>query len=226
MPEVERGAVERLVVVDGELTGQLDLVETRLLAPLAGLGTADAGAAAPASAEVLPGTVPGVLAGVLPGVLADRAGALAALRRLRAAVSGAEVRGPRVWAPNGRWEHAGLRLVRLPAADVDLLYAALRELSAALAAPAAAGGGLTRLLGRLAEATGETPAALVGALARSLAAVDLVPDADTAELARALRASDGDDIRLTAEQEEAWQRLAHRVTMLLTEAVPLHRFLG
>ncbi|MFF4651782.1 hypothetical protein [Streptomyces sp. NPDC001380] len=227
MPEEERGAVERLVLVDVELAGQFDLVEGRLLAPLAESGAVPGGRPGPAAA--CPAAAP--------------AAALGALRRLRGVVSEAVDRGPRVWAPNGRWEHAGLRLVRLPVDDVDLLYAVLRELSAALAAPDAEGGpgagrprgsagggtghgGPGPLLDELAAAAGETPAALVGALARVLAAVDLVPDADTALLARALRAADRGDVRLTADEEEAWQRLAHRVTMVLTESVPLHRFLG
>jgi hypothetical protein len=32
-------------------------------------------------------------------------------------------------------------------------------------------------------------------------------------------------VRLSYGQDEAWQRLAHRLTMLLTESAPLHRFL-
>ncbi|WP_377270650.1 hypothetical protein [Peterkaempfera sp. SMS 1(5)a] len=209
MREEERGAVERLIVVDGELTGQLDLVGRCLLAPLADPGTA----AHRPSPTLLP---------------ADPTAVLGALQRLTGAVSAAVARGPRVWAPNGRWEHAGLRLVRLPPADVDLLYAALRELSAAMVAPSAdaAGGSLAPLLADLAAAAGQAPAALVGALARVLAAVDLMPDGDTALLTDALRSADGEDVRLTTDEEEAWQRLAHRVTMVLTESVPLHRFLG
>lgn len=209
MRHEERGVVERLIVVDGELTDQLDLVGRCLLTPLAD---------------------PGTVAGRPP--VTDPAAASEALRRLTETVSEAVARGPRVWAPNGRWEHAGLRLVRLSSADVDVLYAVLRELSGALAAPAPADGDagapgrLTALLAELATAAGQTPAALVGALARVLATVDLVPDGDTALLALALRAADGEDVRLTSEQEEAWQRLAHRVTMVLTESVPLHRFLG
>ncbi|MFJ6216767.1 hypothetical protein ACIQGZ_26080 [Streptomyces sp. NPDC092296] len=195
-------AVERLVVADAELMAQVGLVERGLLGPLAdpaeGAGTA----------------------------LPEPAAALAALRRVREAVSRAVAAGPRVWAPNSRWEHAGLRLVSLEAADTDLLYATLRALSGALVGTAPAESGLARRLVALAAATGDSPAALVGALARSLAAVDLVPDADTDRLAAALRAADDGQVRLTAEQEAAWQRLAHRVTMLLTESAPLHRFLG
>lgn len=71
----------------------------------------------------------------------------------------------------------------------------------------------------------KTGVGLVGALARVLSLVDLAPDADTAALFAALEAADGEDVRLTYAQDEAWQRLAHRVTMLLTESAPLHRFL-
>ena len=223
MSELERGAVEHLVVVDAELTGQLGLVEECLLVPLACPGASVGGRQVPAAP------------------LPERVSALAALRRVRKAVSSAGASGPRVWAPNGRWEHVGLRLAVLRAADVDLLYAVLRELSGALVAPVASGSdpgaagasspvsttgrGLSTLLAELAAAAGVTPAGLVGALARTLAAVDLVPDADTTVLTHALQAADGDEVRLTAGQEVAWQRLAHRVTMVLTESAPLHRFL-
>ncbi len=55
--------------------------------------------------------------------------------------------------------------------------------------------------------------------------MDLTPDADTATLFAAIEAGGGEDVRLGYGQDEAWQRLAHRLTMLLTESAPLHRFL-
>ncbi|POX53270.1 hypothetical protein [Streptomyces sp. Ru72] len=192
----------RLVVVDPELDAQCERVEQHLLTPLVGA----------------------------PRDGCDHAlfaGGLAAFRRVRAALAEAVARGPRVWTPNGRWEHEGLRVVRLPTEETDLLYALLRELSGALVASPQQSGGVAAFLSDV-SAEGESAAGLVGALARVLSMVDLTPDADTDVLLAALEAAGdgtGDDVRLSYAQEEAWQRLAHRVTMLLTESAPLHRFL-
>ncbi|MGH4035664.1 hypothetical protein ACQB60_42970 [Actinomycetota bacterium Odt1-20B] len=181
---------------------------------------------------------------------------VAAFRAVRDTLAEAVATGPRVWTPNGRWEHEGLRAVELPATHTDLLYAVLRTLSGALAAPpdpaaaataaalrtvapkpadsdaavpdpTAPGSGDSRSAdSRSADSRSEESAvALVGALARVLSMVDLTPDADTATLSTALAAAGSEDVRLTYPQEEAWQRLAHRVTVLLTESEPLHRFL-
>ncbi|MGW5665751.1 hypothetical protein ACWEWG_38015 [Streptomyces sp. NPDC003758] len=190
----------RLVVVDPELDAQCERVEQHLLVPLAG---------APRE-------------GCDHALFAD---GLAAFRRVRAALAEAVARGPRVWTPNGRWEHEGLRVVQLPTEETDLLYALLRELSGALVASPQPSGGVAAFLGD-ASAEGESAAGLVGALARVLSMVDLAPDADTDVLFTTLQTAAGDeDVRLSYAQEEAWQRLAHRVTMLLTESAPLHRFL-
>ncbi|UXY19650.1 hypothetical protein N8I84_13595 [Streptomyces cynarae] len=190
----------RLVVVDPELDAQCEQVEQHLLVPLAG---------APRE-------------GCDHALFAD---GLAAFRRVRAALAQAVARGPRVWTPNGRWEHEGLRVVQLPTEETDLLYALLRELSGALVASPQPSGGVAAFLGD-ASAEGESAAGLVGALARVLSMVDLAPDADTDVLFTTLQTAAGDeDVRLSYAQEEAWQRLAHRVTMLLTESAPLHRFL-
>ncbi|MGR6970251.1 hypothetical protein ACU639_11660 [Streptomyces cynarae] len=190
----------RLVVVDPELDAQCERVEQHLLVPLAG---------APRE-------------GADHALFAE---GLAAFRRVRATLAEAVARGPRVWTPNGRWEHEGLRVVQLPAEETDLLYALLRELSGALVASPQPSGGVAAFLGDV-SAEGESATGLVGALARVLSMVDLAPDADTDVLFTTLRTAAGDEeVRLSYAQEEAWQRLAHRVTMLLTESAPLHRFL-
>ncbi|MFE2432518.1 hypothetical protein ACFXJ5_38090 [Streptomyces sp. NPDC059373] len=188
----------RLVVVDPDLDAQCDRVEEHLLVPLN---------------ESTRGTHEHAL----------YVDAVAAFRRLRGALAEAVARGPQVWTPNGRWEHEGLRLANVPTAESDLLYDVLRKLSGALVArsdPAEQAGAAAelRVLPFLTEDT-------VGALARVLSMMDLVPDPDTATLFAALEAPDSENVRLTYAQEDAWQRLAHRVTMLLTESVPLHRFL-
>jgi hypothetical protein len=205
MEKQEQRAAVRLIVVDPDLDAQCDRVEERLLVPLAGAtrGTGD------------------------HALCAD---GLAAFRRIRTALTDAVARGPRVWTPNGRWEHEGLRIASIPARDTDVLYALLRELSAALLTePDLSGppGVVAALHGTIPSTrpTEDTAVGLVGALARVLSLVDLAPDADTTALFAVLEAADGEDVRLTYAQEDAWQGFAHRVTMLLTESAPLHRFL-
>lgn len=205
MEQKEQRTAVRLVVVDPDLDAQCDRVEERLLAPLA---------ESPLGA----------------GEHALCVDGLAAFRRIRAALADAVARGPRVWTPNGRWEHEGLRIVGIPTRDTDVLYALLRELSAALVADPDLPGpsGAVSALRGMFPSTGpgeDTAVGLVGALARVLSLVDLAPDADTTALFAVLEAAGGEDVRLTYAQEDAWQRLAHRVTMLLTESAPLHRFL-
>lgn len=202
MEQQEQRTSVRLVVVDPDLDAQCDRVEEHLLAPLAE-------SAGGASEHTL---------------FAD---GLVAFRRVREILADAVARGPKVWTPNGRWEHEGLRLVELPTGETDLLYALLRELSGLLVAPP----DLPDPSGVVAAVRGSvlsperSAVGLVGALARVLSLVDLTPDADTATLFAAMEGADGEDVRLTYAQDEAWQRLAHRLTMLLTESAPLHRFL-
>jgi hypothetical protein len=209
-----QACVQALVLVDDDVEDLFERAETDLLLPLA---------QSPASAEARP--------------------ALAALRRLRAAldtpvesspasssvaarrtppVSETRPAHPRVFAPNGRWEHAGLRLAALASADLEALRGLLLSLSAGLLDEA-----LPHPVSELPR-----PRARMGALARLLAVLDLPPDHDTRELSRALdpetrpnQAPHSPDIVLTHDQERSFQRLAHRVTMLLTESDPLHRFL-
>lgn len=202
MEQQEQRTSVRLVVVDPDLEAQCDRVEEHLLAPLA----ESAGGA---------------------GGHALFADGIVAFQRVRVTLAEAVARGPKVRTPNGRWEHEGLRIVELPTEDTDLLYALLRELSGLLVAPP----DLPDPSGVVAAVRGtvltpeKTAVGLVGALARVLSLVDLTPDADTATLFAAIEGADGEDLRLTYGQDEAWQRLAHRLTMLLTESAPLHRFL-
>jgi hypothetical protein len=149
----------------------------------------------------------------------DAARAVAALRAVREALG--RPRPGRVLAPNGRWVHAGLQLAALEPVDIEALHAVLRELSAAVVGS----GEYVAALDGLAEAAGVSPRALTGALARLLAVVDLPPDDDTRLLTAALEDAPPGELTLGAAEEDAFQRLAHRVSMLLTEADPLHRFL-
>ncbi|MFF0012475.1 hypothetical protein [Streptomyces sp. NPDC005374] len=202
MEQQEQRTSVRLVVVDPDLGAQCDRVEEQLLAPLAAAVDGAGGHA----------------------LLTD---GLPAFRRVREVLAEAVARGPRVWTPNGRWEHEGLRIVDLPTEQTDLLYALLRELSGMLVAPPDLPdpAGVVATVRATVLTPEKTGVGLVGALARILSLVDLAPDADTATLFAVLEAADGEDVRLTYAQDEAWQRLAHRVTMLLTESAPLHRFL-
>ncbi|CAL9279485.1 hypothetical protein [Streptomyces sp. SudanB52_2052] len=192
----------RLVVVDPDFEAQYERVRDQLLVPMAEAARS----------------------GRSPDVLVE---APAAFRTVGACLAAAVEKGPRVWTPNGRWEHEGLRIVDLPTSSLDLLYSALRELSGALVEPSGSGHPAgTAVALRALDATGEgTAVRLVGTMARVLSLMDLAPDADTAVLTVALEAADGQGVRLTYAQEDAWQRLAHRLTMLLTEDAPLHRFL-
>jgi hypothetical protein len=202
MEQQEQRTSVRLVVVDPDLDTQCDRVEEHLLVPLA---------------ESVGGASDHAL-------FAD---GLSAFRRIREALAEAVARGPRVWTPNGRWEHEGLRIADLPTEETDLLYALLRELSGLLVAPPDLPDptGVVAAIRDNVLSPGKAAVGLVGALARVLSMVDLTPDADTVTLFAVLVAADGEDVRLTYAQDEAWQRLAHRVTMLLTESAPLHRFL-
>ncbi|MFI6464817.1 hypothetical protein [Streptomyces sp. NPDC050528] len=202
MEQQEQRTSVRLVVVDPDLEAQCDQVEEHLLAPLAE-------SVGPASDHAL---------------FAD---GLAVFRRVREALADAVARGPKVWTPNGRWEHEGLRIVELPTEDTDLLYALLRELSGLLVAPPDLPdpSGVVATVRTTVLTPEKTAVGLVGALARVLSLVDLTPDADTATLFAAIEAGGGEDVRLGYGEDEAWQRLAHRLTMLLTESAPLHRFL-
>ncbi|MCX4809649.1 hypothetical protein OG601_03300 [Streptomyces sp. NBC_01239] len=203
MEQQEQRTSVRLVVVDPDLEAQCDRVEEHLLAPLA---------------ETVGG------AGGDHALFAD---GLVTFRRVRETLAEAVARGPKVRTPNGRWEHEGLRLVELPTGDTDLLYALLRELSGLLVAPPDLPdpSGVVATVRTTVLTPEKTAVGLVGALARVLSLVDLTPDADTATLFAAIEAGGGEDVRLSYGQDEAWQRLAHRLTMLLTESAPLHRFL-
>ena len=202
MEQQEQHMSVRLVVVDPQLRTQCRQVEEQLLTPMAE---------------------------------SNRTGrdgrqfqdALAAFRRIQEVLAEAVTRGPRVWTPNGKWEHEGLRTANMATADIDMLYALLRRLSAALSAPPVPSdqADLLAAVGSGGSSPEGNAVSLVGALARVLSLVDLTPDADTLILLAAIQASEEENVRLTYAQEDAWQRLAHRVTMLLTESPPLHRFL-
>jgi hypothetical protein len=173
MEEQQRTSV-RLVVVDPELDAQCDRVEQHLLVPLAG---------SPRRARDYT-------------LFAD---GLVAFRRVRNTLAEAVARGPRVWTPNGRWEHEGLRIVQLPTVEADLLYALLRDLSGALVTPAdhADPSGVVAALRDDVSAAEEDAVGLVGTLACVLSMVDLAPDADTGTLLAALEAAGGEDLRLS-----------------------------
>lgn len=192
----------RLVVVDPDFEAQCERVNEHLLVPVA--ESTRGGQGHEALVE-----------------------ALAAFRSISDSLAAAVERGPRVWTPNGRWEHEGLRIVDLPTPHIDLLYSVLRELSGALVgSPDSTRPTGTAVALHSLDSAGEgTAVSLVGTMARVLSLMDLTPDTDTDTLTGALEAADGQDVRLTYAQEDAWQRLAHRLTMLLTEDAPLHRFL-
>ncbi len=110
------------------------------------------------------------------------------MQRLLTALAPTQTRGPgrgRLLAPDGRYEHAPLTVLTLPAADIDLL----RATAAALGHP-----GLDPDIAELIDAfaggcrrTGRTE--LVSLLARLAGLLDLSPTDDTRLLTARLRAT-------------------------------------
>jgi hypothetical protein len=203
-----------VVLVDDEVDELFEAVTAELLAPL----TETSADAEVRSADAALRRLRAALD--VPIDAREASTAAAAGGRSAPPVAAATSGHPRVFAPNGRWEHAGLRLAALAAADLEALRGLLLSLSAGLLDEGPPRHPVTRL---------SRPRARMGALARLLAVLDLPPDHDTRQLSRALdpesRPADSPDVVLTHDQERSFQRFAHRVTMLLTESDPLHRFL-
>jgi hypothetical protein len=164
----------------------------------------------------------------LPAPLADRA-ALAAVQRLLAALAPTQFRGPgcgRLLAPDGRYEHAPMTALTLPAADIDLLC----ETAAALGRP-----GLDVDIAELVDAHAEQftlgyrrtePTELVSLLARLAGLLDLAPTDDTRLLTARLRAAPpGTDCVLSDAEEAAHARTADRMNHLWAHGSGIDRYL-
>jgi hypothetical protein len=159
--------------------------------------------------------------------------ALAAVRRIWDAVAPAQGeraakagRTGRLLAPDGRYEHAPLRLVDVGQADIDALAAA----AAAFGDPHAPdhvrqalehGAGIA-----FHDEGDQACTRLVTTIAQLAALLDLAPDRDT-EILTALTeaAGPGQDVVLSPDGEAAYQRYATRANRVWAHGDPLARYL-
>lgn len=164
----------------------------------------------------------------LPAPLADRI-ALAAVQRLLTALAPTQSRAPargRLLAPDGRYEHAPMTALTLPAADTDLLAAT----AAALGHP-----GLDPDIGELVDPHAEWLAGscrsgdrteLVSLLARLAGLLDISPTDDTRLLITRLRATPpGTDCVLNYAEEAAHARTADRMNHIWAHGSGIDRYL-
>ena len=164
----------------------------------------------------------------VPAPLADRV-ALAAVQRLLAALAPTQSPVPgrgRLLAPDGRYEHAPMTALTLPAADIDLLAAT----AAAIGHP-----GLDADITELVDAHAEQLAGgcrsggrteLVSLLARLAGLLDLAPTDDTRLLTARLRATPpGTDCVLSDAEEAAHARTADRMNHMWAHGSGIDRYL-
>ena len=160
--------------------------------------------------------------------MADRV-ALAAVQRLLTTLAPTQSQGPergRPLAPDGRYEHAPMTVLTLPAADIDILSAT----AAALGNPeldADIAGLVDAYAEQLADGCrsgGRTE--LVSLLARLAGLLDLSPTDDTRLLTARLRATPpGTDCVLSDAQEAAHARTADRMNHLWASGSGIDRYL-
>jgi hypothetical protein len=185
---------------DPDLYALVDRAERRLLRPLA-LVTTDS-----------------VMAECMSAPLSDGRAVLAAYRSVRRVIPppGAS---RAIAAANGRWRLVGLHVVDPPGDALEVLQAALTELSAALASPPVdeARDAARRILFRLAARAATTPDALVGDLARVLALLDMPADRATMELRSQLRSDPCGEVRLDLRQAELYRAFAQRCIPLVLD---------
>ena len=163
----------------------------------------------------------------LPAPLADQV-ALAAVQRLLTALAPTQSRAAegRLLAPDGRYEHAPMTVLSLPAADIDLLS----TIAATLGHP-----GLDPDITDLVNAHAEQlnlgyrrtdRTALVSVLARLAGLLDLAPTDDTRLLTARLRATPpGTDCMLSDAEEAAHARTADRMNYLWAQGSGIDRYL-
>lgn len=164
----------------------------------------------------------------LPAPLAERV-ALAAAQRLLSALAPTQSRGPgcgRLLAPDGRYEHAPLTALTLPAADIDILSAAAAALGHPRLDP-----DITDLVDAHAEHLGDTHRSadrtdLVSHLARLADLLDLAPTDDIRLLtARLLTTPPDTDCVLSDAEEAAHARTADRMNHIWAHDSGIHRYL-
>jgi hypothetical protein len=162
------------------------------------------------------------------GATGDRV-ALAAVQRMLAALAPTQSRGPgrgRLLAPDGRYEHAPMTALTLPAADIDLL----RVTAAALGHPrlnADIADLVDAYAGQLAGGYGRAGRTeLVSLLARLAGLLDLAPTDDIRLLTARLGATPpGTDCVLSDAEEAAHARSADRMNHLWGHGSGIDRYL-
>ncbi|SDY91215.1 hypothetical protein SAMN05661080_04991, partial [Modestobacter sp. DSM 44400] len=155
--------------------------------------------------------------------------ALAAVQRLLTALAPTQTRGPgrgRLLAPDGRYEHAPLIVLTLPAADISFLCAT----AAALGHPglnpdmAELVDGHAERLGSGHRQTDRTE--LISPLARLAGLLDLASTDDTRLLTAPLRATPpGTDCTLSDAEEDAYARTADRINHMWAHGSGIDRYL-
>jgi hypothetical protein len=217
--EGETAAGQRTVLVvdlDGELLAPLRALEEIQLC----LGTWEDDERENPAADPEPLRLPVPLAGRV---------ALGTVQRLLSALAPTQSRPPgsgRLLAPDGRYEHAPMTALTLPAADIDLLSAT----AAALGHP-----GLDPDIGELVDTYAEQFAAdrraggrteLVSLLARLAGLLDLSPTDDTRRLTTRLQATPpGADCVLSDAEEAAHARTADRMNHIWAHGSGIDRYL-
>ena len=161
----------------------------------------------------------------LPAPLADRV-ALAAVQRLLTALAPTQSRAAtqrRLLAPDGRYEHAPITVLSVPAADIELLAA----IAATLGHPGL-DADITDLVAAHAEQLnpGYRRTDPVSVLARLAGLLDLPPSDDTRLLTARLRAIPlGTDCVLSDAEEAAHARTADRMNCLWADGSGIDRYL-
>ncbi|WP_245159204.1 LuxR family transcriptional regulator [Blastococcus sp. TF02A-35] len=164
----------------------------------------------------------------LPAPLADRV-ALAATQRLLAVLAPTQSRPPgcgRLLAPDGRYEHAPMTALTLPAADIDLLAATAATLGHSRLDP-----DIAELVDGHVEQLDDTYCRadrtdLVSLLARLAGLLDLSPTDDTRLLTARLQAtSPGADCVFSDAEEAAHARTADRMNHIWAHGSGIDRYL-
>jgi hypothetical protein len=210
---------ERVVLVpdlDGELLAPLRALEEVLLS----LAMWEDDDLEDPPTDRQPVTLPAPLAG---GV------ALAAVQRLADALRPTQSVGPdrgRILGPDGRYEHAPLTVLELPAADVETLSATAAALGHPLLDPDVAD-----VVQTYAEQLGDAyrrvdRTELVSLIARVAGLLDLEATDDTALLVARLRSSPpGLDLALSEDEEAAYVRTADRLNAMWALGSGIDRYL-
>jgi hypothetical protein len=119
----------------------------------------------------------------------------------------------RLLAPDGRYEHMPVRFVRIAGEDLSTLSHAAQVLLTAAGESAGA-------IDQHARAHGVHRTELVGSVSRLISVVGLVWDEDVRLLWSAVEPHAGRDVALSADQEQAYQRIAGRINRLWSYGHP------